>query len=285
MGVTRRSRGSRSTAAAVVVILCAGMLVLTAAPASAATVIVNQNHEHGWSMQHDVCQGSEENTGEMNFVAGPQGVPGPEGDQEEPPGQDTPDGDTPNGGPPGPSSGSLEYRIGENGWSIEYFRNVNYDGVALDDIQAMNYWTYEDPSSAENSGGLPFGYVPAVYIRLIIDTDGSGNGPTDALVFEPAYQETDAQHDVDPAAWQKWIADDSDDSPPEGKWWLESVGADVSTMKSLDEWTPNSGPEWTIVNEDGYGGVILGAGCGEPEPWSDFIGNTDRFTIDVQGPG
>jgi hypothetical protein len=53
-------------------------------------------------------------------------------------------------------------------------------------------------------------------------------------------------------------------------------------MKSLDEWTPE-GSAWRIVNDaEGRGGVILGAGCGEPGPWSDFVGNTDRFTIDVK---
>ena len=282
MGGYRRGTGRRMRAALVTTALTVG-LVATAVPAHAATLVVNQNHEHGWHMQHTVCTGSDDdNTGDQRFVAGPQGSPGTEGNQPEAP----VDSDSPNGGPPGPSAGSLEMTIGENGWSVESFRNVDYDGVALDDIEAMNYWTYEDPSVATDENGLPvFGYVPAIYIWLRIDKNGAEEGGFDTLVFEPAYQETDGQHDVDPAAWQKWIADDPDTTGPEGKWWLGSVGQAVETMKSLDAWTPDTGPEWTIVNQDGWGGVILGAGCGEPGPWGDFIGNTDRFTIDVKGAG
>lgn len=278
-----RGMGRRISAALVTTVFTTGILAIGIPPAAAATVVVNQNHERGWQKQHTVCTGSDDqNTGDQRFVAGPQGPPGAEGNQPEAP----VDSDSPTGSPPGPSAGSLEMTTGDNGWSVELFRNVHYDGVALDDIESMNYWTYEDPSVATDASGLPtLGYVPAIYIWLKIDKNGSAAGGLDTLVFEPAYQETDGQHDVDPAAWQKWIADDPDTTGPEGKWWLASVGQAVETMKSLDQWTPESGPEWTIVNEGDWGGVILGAGCGEPEPWGEFIGNTDRFTIDVKGAG
>ena len=253
--------------------LIASLVVMNAAPATAATVVVNQDHEHGWHMQHTVCTGSDPSTGDMEFVPGPEGAPGQEGNQPEAP----VDSDSPTGGPPGPSACSLEFRTGTNGWSTPLFRNENYDGVAVDSIQSLTYWTYEVPDP--DGGGLPIdNYVPAVYIWLVIDTNGDGEAD-DTLVYEPAYQEPDGQHDVDPAAWQKWIADDPGTDGPEGRWWLASVGQ--TQWKSLDQWTADTGPAWTVVNDGPDGGVVLGAGCGEPGPWSDFIGHTDHFTIDV----
>ena len=287
MGGSRRATGRRIRAALVTSILTVGIVVTGALPAAAATVVVNQNHEHGWQMHHTVCdpgpnQVAGENTGDMRFEPGPQGAPGAPGNQPDAP----VDSDSPNGGPPGPSSGSLEFSVGENGWTVEMFRNVDYEGVLVDDIVNMDYWTYEDPEP--NPSTEPLSYIPAVYIRLLVDKNGDGI-KDDALVYEPVYQENDGQHEVDSGAWQRWIADDTDTTTPppqpEGLWWLESLGDQaqhVANMKSLDEWTP-LGSAWQIVNDaDGRGGVILGAGCGEPGPWGDFVGNADRFTIEVR---
>lgn len=290
---------SRSVASVVTLGLVAlSLLVLGARPALAAVVVVNQDGEQGWHMQHTVCIDEEgDNTGSQDFVPGPQGAAGPDGDEPEPPqdprvpSQDPIDSDSPNGGPPGPSSGSLEFEIQDNGWSVESFRNLGYDGVAIEDIESIDYWTYEDPRVEQEGEDLPaLGYVPAVYIELTVDTDGARNGPLGTLIFEPAYQDAgpedptapdpNDQHDVDPGAWQRWIAEDADQTGPEGRWWLSSRGA--GELKTLDEWTAAAG-DWTIVNAGGWGGVSLTAGCGHDSPWSNFAGNTDRFTIKLDG--
>lgn len=282
MGESRRDLTRRMTATVAVTLLTAALLVGSTTPAQAATVVVNQNHEHGWNMRHTTCGGSAANTGDMRFVPGPQGSPGQPGNQPQAP----VDSDSPNGGPPGPSSGSLEFTTGPNGNTVEEFRNVDYGGVPVRDFVTLNYWTYEQPQPGPPPAPDPnnlFQYVPAVYIALIVDTDGAGSGPLDALVYEPAYQEQEGQHDVDPAAWQQWVADDADSTAPEGLWWLRSRGG--VEFKPLDAWLPTSGPEWTIANPNGLGGVILGAGCGDPSPWANFNGNADQFTIEVRRNG
>src|SRR3712207_4170957 len=110
MGGSRRGAVRRAWAILVTTILTIGIVATGAVPAFAATVTVNQNHEHGWHMHHALCDppGDEDpgqNTGDMRFEPGPQGAPGAPGNQPEAP----VDSDSPNGGPPGPSSGSLEF--------------------------------------------------------------------------------------------------------------------------------------------------------------------------------
>jgi hypothetical protein len=84
-------------------------------------------------------------------------------------------------------------------------------GRALADVDAIDYWTFQDASSEPGTTG-PKQLLPA--LQMQIDTNGfaTGGGFT-TLVFEP-YQETESgpSQPIVPEEWQFW-------STVNGRWW------------------------------------------------------------------
>lgn len=232
-------------------------LTVFGAPAALAAAIyrVDENFDAGWHQQAttDPLCGSGAPTGGQRFEAGPAGLPTQE---------------RPNPAPPR-GTGSLEFRTGSNGPTVQRFRNHRYEGTKISDIVNLSYWTYVDPESDPIDLG---GFQVAVSIVLRISTTGDGNN-VNSLTFEPAYQGA-----VERGEWQRWDA-----ASPSGRWYLGNDQT-VLNMKSLAAWSDFFGDKATIVNDSAtLGGVILSAGCGTPEPWANFVGNTDDFTVRLAG--
>lgn len=212
--------------------------------------VVSRDHDGDWHIQETVgCNGLQPESGAQAFEPGPIGIPT----------------QTPTGGPPD-GTGSLEFRTGGNGDTIEYFRNARYAGRSVSSITSLTYWTYVDPDSTPLVTE-----EQAVYVGLAVTNAGRGTG-IDYLVFEPTHQES-TQGMVRKGEWQRWST-----GRTSGLWWLESSGDTV--LRTLAEWTSTSNfPNASIINESAtLGGVILGAGCGGPT-WTNFIGNTDSFAL------
>ncbi|HWC13743.1 MAG TPA: calcium-binding protein [Actinomycetota bacterium] len=256
----------RRGAIALSLVLClVGSVFVLAGVALAAEVVyeVTRNHDADWHFDSGTdqseCPTGQASTSSHAFEPGPVGLPG-----------DEPDSAT---GTPPEGQGSLEFRIGTNGDSLERFRNTRYAGKNISQLQELIYWTY-----TENVDLLE-PETPAIWVRLAIDKNGDGV-QDDTLVFEPTYQDGEngePQHRVQGGRWQRWIADDSDVGKPEGNWWLASVGAVAGSFLTLDEWVGQIG-DATIVNPNGKGGVFVGAGCGG-SVWAGFVGNIDEFRI------
>jgi hypothetical protein len=227
---------------------------------------VDEDHDAGWHRQsttESIC-GSGTPTGSQTFEPGPAGAPTEERPRPAPP----------------RGTGSLEFRTGSEGRTIERFRNTRYAGKKIGDISTLSYWTYVDPASSpavpvtpdpDNPNPDPdslFPFQVAVSIVLRISETGDGTH-INTLTYEPAYQ-----GEVRRGEWQHWDA-----ASPMAKWYLGNDQR-VENMKSLDKWTFEG--KATIVNDasaPALGGVMLSAGCGTPDPWANFIGNTDEFII------
>jgi hypothetical protein len=152
-------------------------------------------------------------------------------------------------------------------------RNTGYAGTGLADVTKLSYSTYVDQDGA---GGQ------APYIILQLDLDGNGT-VDDLIFFEPVYQSaaffpSNPQPALQLDTWQRWDA-------LNGGWWSVNgiAGASPGTgVKSIDDYLAEE-PAATIVNSgNGAGGVRVVAGFGAGA-WDNFIGNVDKFTIEVDG--
>ena len=212
--------------------------LVLAATATAATVVVNPANEDGWTAQHSTCGAPP--TASQAFVSGP-------------------------GNPPA-GKGSREFRIGPNGDSFETYRNRNYNGMLLEDLTELSYWTYVQQN---NSG-------QAVYLNLLVDWNNDGV-TDDQLFFEPVYQNGDFgfpdQSDVTVGVWQKWDA-------MIGGWWALSAGTFGPPLVSLEDYiAAHPGARLTLGT---VGSIRLAAGCGGAA-WANFVGNADAVTIGFNG--
>jgi len=177
-------------------------------------------------------------------------------------------------GTPPLGQGSLEFKSPSG--SFVRFRNNNYHNTALANLTAFSYDTYIQ--SRGNTRDVN-------YVVLQIDRTGDGISD-DNLVFSPWYQVQpfigsgfpDQGHTVT-GAWQTW-------DMLHGAWWAGPVpdpdnGGELFTLANYI----SRNPEAKIVNAAGAqgGGIRLTAGAAPGIFSQNFIGNTDKFIIGVNG--
>jgi hypothetical protein len=167
--------------------------------------------------------------------------------------------------------GSVEFALGANGGGAEELRFDVLDGVLLDDVTQLSYWTYVDVGSGQQ----------AAYLILRVDWDGNGT-QDDLLFFEPDYQHgytTDVpdQGDLVLDTWQSWDA-------LAGGWWSLNdpafpAGAGVDTIETYLLSHPLAR---VVPGTDGSGGLRLVAGYGLGA-WDGFVGNADGLRVGELG--
>lgn len=147
-------------------------------------------------------------------------------------------------GAPGYSSSSVRFTL-SNSTDKAYISTTAYNGVALSDLSALSYWTYQ----ASNTG------AQAVSINIFLDL---GGGTYHYLVYEPYENNGGA---VPTGVWQNWDA-------MSGVWWERgAIGGPYEPLSYFANKHPNA-----VI---AYDGVALNAGSG----WTNFDGNVDGFVI------
>ncbi|OHB25103.1 MAG: hypothetical protein A2542_00395 [Parcubacteria group bacterium RIFOXYD2_FULL_52_8] len=225
---------------AVTFVALAGLLLTTGV--SAATTTVTTAGGGGWLMQSDSCAVGAIGGSSM-FEAGP--------------------GVTPAG------IGSLEQRIGSNGFVRQAIGQTAWSGVPLASISELRYSTYVDQPG--QGGQAPY---------MILNVDHNGDMVVDDhLFFEPAYQNSvltglPLQGQVSGATWQTWDA-------LRGGWWSEKGIAGATSgggVRSLTAYLAAQ-PNARLLNNstDNTAGLRIASGCGGS--WSGFIGNVDRVVL------
>jgi hypothetical protein len=207
--------------------------LVTAAVAVAATVIVHPGNMNGWAVIHDTC--GAPTTGAVGFVNGP-------------------------GSPPA-GVGSVRYSIGANGDSYETLRTRQFNGVRLDALTSLNYWTWV---TTFGTGGQ------AVYIDLYVDWNND-EVRDDIITFEPVYQ--GAQGPVVLGAWQDWNALNG------GLWWSSNMGGPPPFFTLAAYIAAHPGAEILGGLDTSF---ILATGCGGAA-WTGFNGFADKLTVGVSG--
>jgi hypothetical protein len=210
----------------------------------AATVVITPANAGNWTIQDETC--GVTNTGIYDYIAGP--------------------------GTPPLGIGSARFRIGADGDSYGGWRNSDFHGVRLDNLDALSYSTYV---SNYVDGQAP-------YMTLAVDADGEGEftpgepGSNDAtLFFEPVYQNGTYSGDPVPNqgnvtlnTWQTWDA-------LAGGWWNGTGGPPLITLASF----VTANPDATIISAGpGLGGLTVRVGCGGAA-WANFVGNMDNLTV------
>jgi hypothetical protein len=239
--------------------LALGIAALTAAPVSAATVVVTDANltGSGWEIANfddglgmdTVPPGTPTASGtDSEFVSGP-------------------------GAPPA-GVGSLNEVVGTNGNDATRIRTSTLDGTLLSAVMgSIEYSTYV----TANVGGQ------ATYIQLRIDLDGNGS-TDDILFFEPVYQNgtystlgysgpVPNQCGFNPGCvslgvWQTWDADI-------GGWWSNNDSAGGPPLTTLAGYAANY-PGARLATDVPAVRLTSGFGAGA---WDNFDGNVDAFTI------
>lgn len=222
-------------------------LLSAGAVAMASTVTVTPSNLGNWFFfEEPTCRGTDPYDASTQFVLGPATPP--------------------------LGLGSLNMQVGAAGDSSPRYFLKGYSGTPLSSLTSLSYSTYVQ----QNQGSQ------AIYLRLYVDSTGSGTVPDDAIFFEPAYQTHSSgdpslpdQGALTTGSWQTWDA-------LAGGWWSNN---------SLCSATPGTGvksiadylgcfPNARIMDLDSSrGGVSLQAGCGGPTDWGGFDGNVDALTI------
>jgi hypothetical protein len=213
-------------------------IFLVCAPTAAAQTIVSPNFTFDWQLDTSPDVGS---TASHNFETGPS--------------------DPPLG------IGSLELRVGSDGNHAAEARYPEADGVRLDELTGLTYWTFYE---AGGSGST------TPYVILEIDQDDNGT-IDDSLFFEPGYQSGSSPSDVNPQpaviqnSWQFWNA-------RQGGWWSADAPVSGPPLVSIDTYLA-SHPDSVIRNSaGGAGGLRLVAGFGSGL-WDNFVGNVDAVQL------
>lgn len=178
-------------------------------------------------------------------------------------------------GKPPDGVGSAQLSVGSNGDSRARLSTGRYGGVKLSDITELNYWTYvhssgyaTTPGDQCNPANGPGG-ERAAYIVLHVTNPVTEPPADDFLFFEPTYN---GLFTCD--SWYKWDA-------LNGNWWTTTVTPPGEPFSAYVLTHPDSVIDNTSTLSPG-GGVRVQAGVGAPD-WNNFVGNTDAFTIGVNG--
>lgn len=214
-------------------VLAAGTAALaTAAVAVAATVVVHPGDMDGWAVVNDTC--GAPTTGTVGFVNGP--------------------------GTPPAGVGSVRFSIGANGDSYETLRTRQFNGVRLDALTSLDYWTWV---TTFGSGGQ------AAYLDLYVDWNND-EVRDDIITFEPVYQV--AQGPVALSTWQDWDA-------LGGLWWSSNLGG-PPPLFTLAQYLADHPNAEILGGLDGS--FILATGCGGAA-WTGFDGFADKLTVGISG--
>ncbi len=156
--------------------------------------------------------------------------------------------------------GSFSMSLGASGAGYAQFRNSDFNGVALSDLTALSYATFEQESGVKTA---------APFVLLEIDQNGDGT-VDDQLVYQPAAQAT-----VQGNLWQTWNAF-------AGNWWSLSGLAGMGTNtagKPISSYIA-AYPGSRIVNDGQQGGLRIAAGC-IGSGWQSFEGAVDAVVVGV----
>lgn len=112
-------------------------------------------------------------------------------------------------GPASPplGTGSYELQTLTNPEKVQLFTDL-YDGIGLDEFNAISYWAYRDPASTGFEAG-----VAALNMRVSLDGDES---PDAYMVYEPYQDQGNAA--VQTGVWQEWDAFRGGAA----KWWINT---------------------------------------------------------------
>lgn len=172
-----------------------------------------------------------------------------------------------NSGPDLPQGGA-----GQGGKT--WFSTAQYAGTLLSSITELRYSTYVAASAVATT-------APSLQFQVDID----GNGTRDAaLVYEPVYS-VDTQGPVALGTWQTWNA-------RTGKWWFTNNGITTGAFCPLSCFNTYSDiiaayPNAKIINwfpaPDGNGVQFVAGQNSAGNPWINFDGNVDAFSIGIAG--
>ncbi|HJR07106.1 MAG TPA: Calx-beta domain-containing protein [Pyrinomonadaceae bacterium] len=173
--------------------------------------------------------------------------------------------------------GSGQLSVGSNGGSAAQFRQTNFNGTPLSDLNELSYSTY-----TSNDGSAPQTGDQTIYI--IINTDRDGNGTLDTLLFfEPEYQHgytaaVPDQGDNVLNTWQTWNARGGGwyaIDPSSGAPVFAGPGSNVQPLNNFITAFPAA-----LIHNASSGSIRLVAGFGAGS-WDNFVGNVDKVVIGV----
>jgi hypothetical protein len=173
-------------------------------------------------------------------------------------------------------TGSFELQTLTNPEKVQLLTS-NYDGVELDEIDALSYSTYRDPASTGFEAG-----VAALNLRVDATEDGN---PDFYMVYEPYQDQGNAA--VQTGVWQSWDAYNGGN----GKWWINTgaAGCGQATPCTWDTIVESFSSELTIQEGAACGPANVKSPCpgslgfNQGSFNSGIISNVDALTVGVNG--